>query len=146
MNAADRFVGWVRTDGEGGVYIGEGRVHAGYLPRFLRLVCDTAGTSKVLTLPRFDVNPGGERADAGWMVRPTPDGLQIRVYRVLPPDEARTLAAVIASFSEVEDLKTRLDERKVERLAAFLDEAYDVSPEELARSLLAGFDLPERAE
>lgn len=84
--------------------------------------------------------------------RHTLNGVTVRRYgkmiavlgQVITVTTARLLARALAEMAE--DAENEPDPVEVERLAAFLDEQQDASPEDLARRVLRRFTVEERAQ
>jgi len=135
---------WIRPDGRGGVIIGDASpMPAEHLPQLIAWIYEASG-KQLITLPRCEITASGE-SGPGWHATFNGDGtITVRAVR-LPSDEARTLAAVIASAADQTAVEPESDRAEVERMAAFFNEAMDTDPETLARRLLADFDVKERA-
>lgn len=135
---------WVKSDGKGGVHIGEAHVRAAEVASFVALIYRVAGGQGPIILPRVKVNPNVE-SGAGWRVRNHGGALAIHLDHALVLDEARTLAAVMASMVDLAEHREAPDPEQVKALAEFLDRTMDTAPDELAVQLLRHFNITERA-
>jgi hypothetical protein len=134
---------WIRPDGKGGVIIGTASpVSAEDLPQIIAWIYEAAGIPNPIALPRVKVSAAGENGP-GWHVNLDDGTVTVRAVR-LPPDEARTVAAVIASTADLAENEPAPDPAEVERVAAFFDEQMDTDPVTLARRLLGSFEVTER--
>lgn len=89
-----------------------------------------------IILDRVAVNPRTGYHQAGWGVELHDDGQIYVCDRGFTADDALELAAVVAAFAQHALWAPEPDEADVERLAALIAEAYAVTPEELAHTLL----------
>jgi hypothetical protein len=134
---------WIRPDGKGGVIIGNvSPVPAEHVSQIVGWIYEAAGDAAPIILPRPKTQAVGG-SGYGWHVNLDEGTISARAVR-LAPDEARTVAAVIASTADLAENEPAPDPAEVERVAAFFDEQMDTDPVALARRLLGSFEVTER--
>ncbi len=135
---------WIRPDGKGGVIIGNASPVPGHhVSQIVAWIYEAAGKPNPIVLPRCDIDPSGD-VGTGWYVNHNDGTVTFRGTR-LSPDDARMVAAIVASTADIAENEPTPDPAEVERLAAFLGEQMDTDPTALARRLLGAFDVKERA-
>jgi hypothetical protein len=136
---------WIRSDGNGGVIIGDADpVPPADIPQIVAWIYKAATGKQPITLPRYDLEDGAS-GGYGWTVRTVRGKVSVETVFLLPPDDARTCAAVIVAAADLVQHGPDADSAEVERLTSFLNDEMDTDPTALARRLLGAFDVKERA-